>query len=345
VPFAGVLRPADTAWPTPGQVVQPGAVLGRAAARVAPQDRLDLQSRLSEARSKAKAATEIVALRSEVASRLEKASTGVVVQHDLDEAKVQLAEARAELATTTAAVDLWRQALEDLDGARGAGGVWSRPLTAPAEVAPGAQLEVTELGGRPGEAVEAGGLAFRLADVSRPLIRFDFPPEALKAGPPPLTVEATAKGGDAPSPATLVGPAAQVDGASQVVGYCYEVQAAAASPTGDKEAGRVLRSIWRPGLFVQTRLPAAAEPEDAVSLPSGALLYHQGRTLVYVRREPDKYEKREVRVLGWQGDHCVLARHGALDPAWLGVEPGEVVVSDQGQVLLATEFRQEGDND
>src|SRR5438876_595581 len=53
----------------------------------------------------------------------------------------------------------------------------------------GAVLEVTEIVGQPGAAVEAGGLVIRLVDVSRPLVRLDLPAELLRDGPPLSEVE------------------------------------------------------------------------------------------------------------------------------------------------------------
>jgi hypothetical protein len=80
-----------------------------------------------------------------------------------------------------------------------------------------------------------------------------------------------------------------------------------------------------------------------VSVPVEAVLYHEGRALVYVRLKPGKYQRREVRLLGREGGHWVLARRQGQSPT--GVAPGEPVVSRQAQVLLSEEFRGEGDDD
>jgi hypothetical protein len=126
--------------------------------------------------------------------------------------------------------------------------------------------------------------------------------------------------------ATLAGPAPQVDVASQFAGFWYEVKL---SPT----TGNVL---WRPGLQVTAQVPRlGAKPESAVSVPADALLYHEGRTLVYVQVEPYKFQRREVTLLGSEGGRWILRRATGS----VGVKPGEKVVSQQAQLLLSEEFR------
>src|SRR5205807_2692225 len=72
--------------------------------------------------------------------------------------------------------------------------------------------------------------------------------------------------------ARLVGPAPQVEAASQYAAFWYEAD------VGDKASGK---AGWRPGLFVKAlvKVPGAAA-ERGVSVPEGSLLYHQGRALV-----------------------------------------------------------------
>jgi multidrug efflux pump subunit AcrA (membrane-fusion protein) len=169
-------------------------------------------------------------------------------------------------------------------------------------------------------AVEAGAVIARMVDFRHTLVRMDLPQSVL-AGGPPAKLELSAD----PARtflATPVGPAPQVDPASQFLGYWYAVDNATA---------------WRPGLFVKGWLSVAeAAPVTAVAVPADALLYHQGRALVYVTIGAGRYERREVRVLGRQGSRWVLSG---------GVEAGERVVSAGAQVLLSEEFRGEADND
>jgi hypothetical protein len=69
-------------------------------------------------------------------------------------------------------------------------------------------------------------------------------------------------------------------------------------------------------------------------VPASAVLFHQGRALVYVRLDPDRYERREVQLLGRESDRWVLAS---------GVKTGEFVVHEQAQVLLSQEFNADTD--
>jgi multidrug efflux pump subunit AcrA (membrane-fusion protein) len=107
----------------------------------------------------------------------------------------------------------------------------------------------------------------------------------------------------------------------------------------DNKDGLQIRptGLWRPGLFVKAfvKVPGAAA-ETAVSVSPSALLYHDGRALVYVRIGPGRYERREVQVLGQEQGRWVLAS---------GVETGEPVVCRRAQVLLSEEFRANADDD
>jgi hypothetical protein len=342
-PFPGILRAGEAPWPAPGQCVKAGQVIGRVDVRVGPQDRLDLLTKLNEARLKVKGAESVVGIRKDQLDRLKKSNS--VPPRDVEEARVQLTEAETALTTARAAADLWQQAMDEID-ARGPDKTqaWARPLTAPADG------EVAELAGQPGTAVEGGGLVVKLVDFRRVLLRLDLPPEVAAGGAPaqvdvvgagvgPAALRGTSNRpgtapAEAPLRARLVGPAPQVDAASQLAGYLYESDA---GPGG---------ATWRPGLFVRAEAkPAQAAPQQAVAVPAGALLYHQGRALVYVQVKPGQYARREVQVLGRDGDRWLLVPRppGALPG--VGLDPEELVVKSQAQLLLSEEFRSDVDND
>jgi hypothetical protein len=194
-------------------------------------------------------------------------------------------------------------------------------------------------------AVEAGTLLARLVDFRRPLVRLDLPPEVCRAGPPrqvgllTLTLPPPALRGTrnqpeaAPSPspvlATLRGTAPQVDLASQYTSCWYEAIRQSGEP--NRHDGRA----WRPGLLVKALLTVpGVEPQSRVGVLDTALLYHQGRALVYVRLDAGRYERREVQVLGRDGKRWILAS---------GVRAGEAVVFEQAQILLSQEFNTDND--
>jgi len=230
---------------------------------------------------------------------------------------------------------------------------WSLPLTASTDG------EVTEVGTHPDTSVEAGNLVLRLVDFRRCRVRLDLPPAVLTTGPPgelevvALTPPAPAPAGAAPAggiAARLLGPASEVDPASQFARYWYEIDFRDHAAEGQlPAAGPELRDgvSWRPGLFVKSYLKAPqALAQSAVAVPADAVLFHQGRALVYVRIKPDQYQRREVRILGRQGDRCFLApRDIVFGDEKVGVDAGELVVCEQAQLLLSEEFRSAVDND
>lgn len=333
-PFAGTLRPdSKHPWPTVGTMVRAGEILGQVDLRIGPQERLDIQLKLNEARLKSQGAEKIAAIQQERFGRLEKASKGgeIVSQRELDDARVLLTDAKTTLATDMAAVELWKGALAALD-MRGEGGVtaYSYPLTAPADG------EVVETAARPGMSVEAGAIIARVVNFRRPLAQLDLPPEVLAEGPPE-TVELTIL---SPSPgrpsyqqrlsASLIGPASQVEINTQFSSYWYE---GVIGPEPKSNAN----VIWRPGRFVSAVVRLAdTKKRQAVSVPADAVLTHQGRQLVYVREGPGKFERREVRLLGGEGYRAVLGS---------GVKAGEPVVIRHAQVLLSEEFRAKEEDD
>src|SRR5207249_1387774 len=88
---------------------------------------------------------------------------------------------------------------------------------------------------------------------------------------------------------------------------------------------------WRPGRFVKAEITNPhATPRSAVAIPSTAVLYHQGRALVYVHLGTEKkdketlntYERREIQILGQQGDLLIASD---------GVKTGEAVVVNRAQ--------------
>jgi hypothetical protein len=352
-PFGGTLRPGpkDT-WPALGNRVKAGQVLAWLDVRVGPEVRLDLMTRLQEARAKLAGAEEVVKIQQERLVRFESAG-GSIAQADLDAARVQLTEAKTQLATAKATVKQWEEALAEIDKQGERKDVsWSQPLRAPGTG------EITELAGGPGMAVEPGGLIARIVDFRRALVRLDIPLYALAAGPP-RTVELFVDRGVAPGlegasnrpeaarhappvPAALTGAVPHVETASQSVGFWYEVDTTAASGQNPGAETAVTPEvlgggIWRPGLFVTAELKVVDEkPRPAVAVPETALLYHQGRALVYVRIGPGRYERREVQILGREADRWFLAS---------GVTAGEHVVYQRAQVLLSEEFRSAADND
>jgi HlyD family secretion protein len=358
-PYAGTLRTsADTAWPAPGQWVRSGQLLGWVDIRISAQERLTLQDNLNNARLKKEGAEKVVQLQQARVSRIEKLSRSQIVPgQQLDDARVLLAEAETQQAIAAASVELWEKALAEVarPGGRGTS-TYSQPLAAPADG------EVTDLEARPGMAIEAGGLIAQLVDFRRLLIRLDIPPEILAEGPPPrlrvLAIPARPSALSAlphspkpddllPVEASLVGPAPWVDEASQFVGFWYAVEPPPSRQTGGgaasvRKGGGGPGVAWRPGLLIKADVtPPSAPVQKAVAVPASAVLFHQGLPLVYVRIRPGAYSRREVRLLGRDGDSWTVA--SGRGSTATGLEPGDVVVESGAQVLLSEEFRSDSE--
>ena len=141
-------------------------------------------------------------------------------------------------------------------------------------------------------------------------------------------------------PARLIGPGPAVDFSGQRIGVLYDAQ-----PADDSPANAEVPEVWRPGLQVKAELrPETVAAMPAVAVPVSAVLFHEGRSLVYVRVADDQYQRREVRLLGRDGDHWIVAIAG--DESLVGVAVGESVVHRNAQVLLSKEFlKASGDTD
>ncbi|MFO0802828.1 MAG: hypothetical protein U0791_06860 [Gemmataceae bacterium] len=176
--FAGTLRTErDHAWPGLGTRVTAGQVLGRVDVRVGPTERLDLLTKVNEAKAREKGAEELVRIQQERLTRLESAGRGVP-QSEVDTARTQFTDAKTQLATARASVREWEKALDAINRLDKVDAAWTQPLVAPATG------DVIELMGRPGMSVEPGGVVARIVDFRFALIRLEIPPEALTAGPP-----------------------------------------------------------------------------------------------------------------------------------------------------------------
>ena len=336
VPFAGTLRAhSGREWPALGSKIKAGETIGWLDVRFGPQERLDLSTKLNEAKARLRGADELVRIQLDRLTRLESASGGVP-QSEIDAARTLLTESRTLQGAAKAILKEWEAASEAISRPGGRENTtWTQSLTVPAGG------EVVELLARPGMAVEPGALVARVVDFRFALIRLELPPETLRDGAPaevlligalaaPPAFEGASNRAEPATPARtlaarLSGAAGQVEIGSQYAAYWYEAD------TADSIGS------WRPGSFVQAQVSVPGAPAgSAVAVPFASLLYHQGRALVYVRLSPGRYERREVQVLGRDGDKWALAT---------GVAAGERVVSKRAQILLSEEFRGEADND
>ena len=318
VPFAGVLKAVpDQAWPRLGDRVQAQQVLALMETRLTPAERIDIRAKGAEACAKHQGAEKAVAIQNGRLRELEKLNVqGGAAKREVDAARLALLEAQTQREAALAQAKIYEQALAVPEG-----------NSALVRLAASLSGEVTELAAQPGLAVEPGYVLLKIVDFRRVLVRLEFP-VAVAPGPLPTEVSMTVAGAgthESPVIARATGSAPQVEPASQRIAALYALDA----PPG--------AAAWRPGLYVRASFadPAAA-PRAAVAVPATALLYHQGRTLVYVQLGRDRFQRREVEVLGRDGDTVILAS---------GVRADESVVAAQAQVLLSAEFRRDTDDD
>lgn len=331
--FAGTLQSGDRGWPQLGQAVRAGEAVGALEVRVGPQERLDLEARLREARLRHEGALEVEKVQRDRVDRLQKlTASDIVSKREIAEALVALTEAEIEVSTTNSTLDLLAAALAQINSRNEPVSRWRLPVLAPGEG------EVAQVFTRPGAAVEAGALLLKVVNFRQLLVRMDIPPATL-AGLPPvalqvradLDADSAASGdsspvGDPGLAARLAGTTPQVDVVSQMSSYWYE--ATAPEPFSAR---------WRPGLFVVALVPRAdTAPRPALAVPTSAVVYHEGQPWVYVETAPGSYQRRGLTLTARDGQRWIVAS---------GIQPDERIVAGHTQALLAEEFRTAGDDD
>lgn len=87
--------------------------------------------------------------------------------------------------------------------------------------------------------------------------------------------------------------------------------------------------LLKPGMFVEVKI-LNPEPRPAVQIPVSALLTDGEGTFVYVKTEPELFERRDVDTADAEGNR-VTVRHG--------LKPGEEVVTEGGYKIKAEAMR------
>jgi RND family efflux transporter MFP subunit len=307
-PFAGILN--TSAEFRLGAQVKRNDKVAEFEARFSPLEKLDLKSKTVEAEARHKGAEDVLKIRQERMQRLESTSGGSIARADIDTAAIQLSEAKTQKDIALAQWDVWKQALASAQAK-----TIVVPIKAPFTG------EIAEIGAQSGANVEAGQLLVKLVDFSRILVRLDLPIGV----PAPQSLDID---NSVPCPAVLRGHAPSVEAGLQKAGYFYQIV-----PRKDGPAPN-----WRPGLYVKASINDTSKgTKPAIAVPASAVLLHMGRTLVYLKIDEERYERREVKVLGREGDTVFISKTGD----WLG---DERVVSRNAEILLSEEFRSDNDD-
>jgi|CXWL01.1.fsa_nt_gi hypothetical protein len=143
------------------------------------------------------------------------------------------------------------------------------------------------------------------------LVRVDVPTGESPTRPPHEVQLERLTGNAAAEPATVLGPVLQADPQFQGRGYLT-----------------VMRNPPPPGTLLRALIPTGGPDTAALSVPSSAILRHQGRTMVYVETAERTYESRSV-TLG----HSAAGDAAILD----GLSANERVVVTGAQQLLSHE--------
>src|SRR5262249_38785289 len=165
-PVAGVLHFAPgKGWPARGDKLRDGAVAGQIEPRLAPTERISLNSQLVTARSELNASTAAVtATRAAYErARLLNADNKNVSDRVVQEAEARLKEQEERQKAATETVRLLESSLQS------GGPAGSKPLV----VERGG--DVVEVMAQPGEAIEPGSPILRVTNLDRLLARVDVP--------------------------------------------------------------------------------------------------------------------------------------------------------------------------
>jgi multidrug efflux pump subunit AcrA (membrane-fusion protein) len=307
-PVAGTLRADETAnWPGLNQHVDAGVLVGYIEPRLTQTERIDLATRLTQAR--ADAAEAEAALTAAQSSYDGKAKLNAANKAVSDRA---LEEARAKVQAEEARLNAARQIVRLIESANSTAG----DPAARFELRTDQAGEVVEIAARPGEAVESGQVLLRIVRFDTLVARVEVPvgelfdETATSARIVPVGDEERSLSGAA-------------------IGRGYDTNSATHGPTllfRVRTAGLPLR----PGAAVVAHVPAPGGLRTGVVIPRGAVVRLLGKAWVYVQTAEESFTRRE------------LSAAEPMDGAWFctrGFQPGDRVVTDGAQVLLSEELK------
>src|SRR5437870_2868464 len=166
-PVTGVLRAAlGRNWPSIGETLSDGTSIGAVEPRLAPIERVDLVTRLSDARADVEAAD---ARLNAARAAFERARTLNADNKNISDRAVQ--EAEATLKTDEARLSGGRRNVAELEAASTRQSTGTTPM--PLDVARGG--EVVEVLARPNETIESGQPILRVARFDNLIARVDVP--------------------------------------------------------------------------------------------------------------------------------------------------------------------------
>jgi hypothetical protein len=307
-PFAGTLQlSAAGEWPSLGETVRPGAVIGQIAPRVAPVDRVNLRDRLASAQADVESSSAALAASKAAYERLAilnaagKSASDRAVQEA--EARKKSDEARLKAAGQTVA--LIHSSL-DATGQDPAGML---PLVAES----GGQA--VEILAQPGESIESGQAILRLSRFDELLAKVDLPAGQAVLSPAPGARIVVTGHEDLPVAGSAVAVGAAVDPKTQGQPLLFRV----------RNAGLTLR----PGMAVTAYVQQRGAATDGVVVPRESIVRFGGAAWAYVQTAPDGFTRRQL----------LLDR--PISNGWFStsLRGGDRVVVAGAQTLLSEELK------
>jgi hypothetical protein len=305
-PWTGILQPPpEGRWPTVGERLTQGQVLGVLSVQWSPTDRIQLAGQLWEVQgSRGETEAEIEVARQAV-ERLRRVTDGALAAKQAIAAAGELARLEARLQALHAREKTLQDALANEDSPLS----WS--LAAPQ----GGQL--TGLPHRVGEVVTAGDVIATLYDPSELWVCAGARPGQLDPGAIPNEADIVVPGfGAERLAAQLVQIKPHSDPAQQALEIVYRCP----NPEGRIPVG----------LQAEVQLEVGP-PRALLSVPQSAVLQHHDQRLVYVQRNAEEFVKQIVQVEDEDAQRVYLRP----------TLPAHAKVVRQGaQVLLSEEFKE-----
>jgi hypothetical protein len=308
-PVSGVLRAAARNWPGIGETVSDGVSIGSIEPRIAPIERVDLTTRLSDAHADGEAAEARV---NTARAAFERARILNADNKNISDRALQ--EAESSLKTEEAKLSAARRNVTELEAATAQQAAGTTPV--PLMVARGG--EVVEVLARPNEAIESGQPILRVTRFDRLLARVDVP--AGEVVDRSLTMARIVAVGqeDHPFSGQRLSVAPTVDPTTPGEGFLFRISGAS-------------RSL-RPGAPVVAYLRAPGAAQEAAIVPYSSIVRFGGKTWVFRQVGDDKFSRREVPV-DRTTEKGVVTRES--------LKAGERIVVKGAQFLLSEEQKSE----
>jgi hypothetical protein len=306
-PVSGIVRSAPNSnWPSLGDPVTSGAVVGQLQPRLAPADRINLTDRLLQVRGDVQAAegsSEAARAAYERSQQLN-ADNKNISDRALQEAQSRWATEQARLTAAKGVLAFIESSLQSAE---------TQTFVALTVEKSG---EVTEVMALPGEEVTAGTPLLRLVRFDRLLARIELPVgQTIPSKPTSARIVPVGRE-ELSIRARPVAVSASVDPRIQGQSLLFLL------------TGNPVR--LRPGLAVTAYLSIPGSPRRVTVVPSSAVVRHAGTSFVYVRTSEEEFVRRPLSDLR-------PARGGYLVEE--GLSSGEEVVTQGAQLLLSEELK------